>query len=158
MQKMLLIDYKKCTGCCTCEIVCSAQHEGENNPSRSRIHVVKWDWDGFMMPFACLQCEDAPCISVCRFKALSRDEEFGMVEIDEDRCIGCKLCVAICPFGGMAWDSMASKVIKCDFCDGDPACVRFCTTQAIRFVDAAQVHLEKQRSIIETIPERINKR
>ena len=157
MQKMLLIDYKKCTGCSTCEIVCSAQHEGENNPSRSRIHVVKWDWDGFMMPFACLQCEDAPCISVCRFKALSRDEEFGKVEIDEDRCIGCKLCVAMCPFGGMACDSMANKVIKCDFCDGDPACVKFCTTQAIRFVDAAQVHLKKQRAIIETIPERINK-
>ncbi len=157
MQKMLLVDSRKCTGCRTCEIVCSAQHEGASDPSRSRIHVVKWEWDGFMMPFSCQQCQDAPCVVVCLLKALSRDEEYGRVVHNRDKCIGCKLCVVVCPFGGMGWDAMASRVIKCDFCDGDPACARFCSTQAVRFVDASDVNLEKQRALAATLSDIANK-
>ncbi|MBW1668075.1 MAG: 4Fe-4S binding protein [Deltaproteobacteria bacterium] len=56
MQKVLLIDEEKCTGCRLCEAVCSAGHEGASNPSRSRIHVIKREWQGFMMPFICLCC------------------------------------------------------------------------------------------------------
>jgi len=158
MQKMLIVDSEKCTGCRTCETVCSATHEGVTNPSRSRIHVVKWEWERLLMiPFFCEQCQDAPCIVTCPFKALSRDEEYGRVVHNGDKCIGCKLCVAMCPFGGMGWDPIANKVIKCDFCDGDPACVRFCSTQAIRFVDASNVNLEKKRAVAATLPDRTNK-
>ncbi len=157
MQKMLIVDSKKCTGCRTCETVCSAKHEGMSSQSRSRIHVIKWEWEGFMMPFYCEQCQDAPCMAACPVKSLSRDEEYGRVIIDRDRCIGCKLCVAVCPFGGMGWDPIANKVIKCDFCGGDPTCVRFCSTQAIRFVDASKVNLEKKRAVAANLPERTNK-
>ena len=157
MQKMLLIDQEKCTGCRTCEVVCSAIHEGASNPARSRIHVVKWEWDGFMMPFSCQQCQDAPCVVACPFKALSRDEEFGRVVHNYDRCIGCRLCVTVCPFGGMGYDSVSKKVINCDFCDGDPACARFCSTQAIKFVDASKANMEKKRIVAESLPERMKK-
>lgn len=152
MEKMLLVNHEKCTGCRTCEAVCSAMHEGASNPARSRIHVVKWEWDGFMMPFQCQQCQDAPCIAVCPTTALSRDGELGRVVVDYDRCIGCKFCITACPFGGMGFDSVGEKVIKCDFCDGEPICVRFCSTQAIKFVDASEASLIKKREATESLP------
>ena len=124
MQKMLLVDQEKCTGCRTCEAVCSAKHEGASNPSRSRIQVVKWEWEGFMMPFMCQQCNDAPCVNACPVKALGRNETLGQVDVDYDRCIGCKLCIAVCPFGGMGYDPIDNKVIKCDFCGVESEAVR----------------------------------
>ena len=153
MQKMLIIDQSKCTGCRACETVCSAKHEGESNPARSRVNVVKWEWEGFMMPFMCQQCLDAPCVAACPVKALSRQEEMGDVKVNYDRCIGCKLCMTVCPFGGMGFDAVAKKVIKCDFCDGDPMCAKFCATQAIRFVDASVVNLQKKKILAHKLPE-----
>jgi len=144
MAKVLMIDYEKCTGCRLCEMVCSVKHEGVSNPARSRIKIVKWEWEGRYVPMGCQQCESAPCMAVCPVKAISRDEEMGRVEIDYDVCIGCRMCVAICPFGGMGFDTLASKVIKCDLCDGDPQCVRFCEPGAIQYVDAGEVSSVKQ--------------
>lgn len=153
MQKMLLVDQEKCTGCRTCETVCSAKHEGASNPMRSRVFVVKREQEGFMMPFMCQQCIDAPCMAACPVKALSRKEEMGDVSLNYDRCIGCKLCMTVCPFGGMGFDTIGKKVIKCDFCDGDPVCARFCSTKAIQFLDASVVHMQKRKALSEKLPD-----
>ncbi len=144
MAKVLMIDYEKCTGCRLCEQVCSVKHEGVSNPARSRIKIVKWEMEGRYVPMSCQQCESAPCMAVCPVKAISRDEEMGRVDIDYDVCIGCRMCVAICPFGAMSFDILAQKVIKCDFCDGDPLCVKFCEVGAIQYVDASMVSTVKQ--------------
>lgn len=144
MAKVLMIDYEKCTGCRLCEQVCSVKHEGVSNPARSRIKIVKWEMEGRYVPMSCQQCESAPCMAVCPVKAISRDGEMGRVDIDYDVCIGCRMCVAICPFGAMSFDTLAQKVIKCDFCDGDPLCAKFCETGAIQYVDASMVSTVKQ--------------
>jgi len=144
MAKVLVIDYEKCTGCRLCELVCSVKHEGVSNPARSRIKVVKWEWEGLYIPMSCQQCVSAPCQAVCPVKAISRDESLNRVTIDQDVCIGCRMCVAVCPFGAMGFDTQTRKVFKCDFCDGDPQCVRFCETKAIQYVDASQVSGVKQ--------------
>jgi len=145
MEKILLVDYKKCTGCRLCEMVCSIEHAGVNSPSRSRIHVIKWQWEGFELPMLCQQCEEAPCIAVCPKSALSRDPCLSRVVLDYDLCIGCKMCVIACPFGGIGIDTAVRQVIKCDLCDGDPACVRFCDPGALQFVSASSVNLMKKR-------------
>ena len=49
----------------------------------------------------------------------------------------------------MAFDTSAKRIIKCDFCDGDPACVKSCDTQAIQYVDASVVSSVKQRAAAE---------
>lgn len=157
MQKMLLIEADSCTGCRACEAVCSASHEGSCNPARSRIRVAKWEFDGFMTPIMCQQCREAPCMNICPVKALSRDEEIGRVVIDGDVCIGCKMCVAVCPFGGMSFDHVDNKVIKCDFCDGDPMCVKFCSTKAIKYVDASEAGLTKKKEAVQNLSERMKK-
>ncbi len=145
MEKILVVDHEKCTGCRLCEMVCSVEHAGVNNPTHSRIHVIKWPLEGFELPMLCQQCEEAPCIAVCPKSALSRDACLDRVTVDYDLCIGCKMCVTACPFGGMGLDPVARRVIKCDLCDGDPACVRSCDPGALAFVPATSVHLKKKR-------------
>ena len=90
MAKVLSIEYQKCTGCRTCELVCSVKHDGVVNPMRSRIKVMKWEEEGLYIPMSCQQCQDAPCMNVCPVKAISRYEEMGCVEVDYDVCIGCQ--------------------------------------------------------------------
>lgn len=145
MEKILVTNHEKCTGCRLCEMVCSVMHTGVNNPTRSRIHVIKWPMEGFELPMLCQQCEEAPCITICPKDALSRDPLLGRVALSYDLCIGCRMCVIACPFGGMGIDTVSRQVIKCDLCDGDPTCVRFCISGALQFIPASSVNLRKMR-------------
>ena len=145
MAKTLYIDYQKCTGCRLCELVCAVFHDGISNPARSRIKVMKWEAEGLYIPMSCQQCQDAPCKNVCPVKAISRDEELGRVFVDYDVCIGCRSCVAVCPFGAMNFNIKDKQVFKCDLCDGDPQCVRFCEVGAIDFLEMDDVSIYKKR-------------
>jgi Fe-S-cluster-containing hydrogenase component 2 len=120
-------------------------HDGVSNPSRSRIKVMKWESEGLYIPMACQQCDDAPCMNVCPVKAISRDEDIGFVTVDYDLCIGCRSCVAVCPFGAMNYNVIDKKVFKCDLCGGDPQCVRFCEEKAVDYVDASRVSMFKKK-------------
>ena len=151
MGKVLMISHEKCTGCRQCELVCSVSHEGVSNPSRARINVVKWEAEGLYIPMSCQQCEDAPCKAVCPVKAISYyrryqgDGALDYVRVDYDVCIGCRLCVAVCPFGVMNFDAVDKKVIKCDLCEGDPICVRFCDAKALDYVDTTRLSSATKR-------------
>jgi Fe-S-cluster-containing hydrogenase component 2 len=145
MAKTLYIDYQKCTGCRLCELVCAVFHDGISNPTRSRIKVMKWEAEGLYIPMSCQQCQDAPCMNVCPVKAISRDEELGRVFVDYDMCIGCRSCVAVCPFGAMNFNIKDKQVFKCDLCDGDPQCVRFCEEKAIDYLEMDDVSIYKKR-------------
>ena len=151
MEKILSIDYQKCTGCRLCELVCAVSHDGVSNPMRSRIRVMKWEHEGLYIPTSCQQCEDAPCLNVCPVKAISRDEDFQYVKVDYDICIGCRSCVAVCPFGAMSYNTKDQKVFKCDLCEGDPQCVRFCDRKAVDFVASGDVSIDKKRSAAERV-------
>ena len=151
MAKALYIDYQKCTGCRTCELVCAVQHDGSSNPARSRIKVVKWEAQGLYIPMTCQQCQDAPCLNICPVKAISKDDKMGRVMIDYDICIGCRSCVAICPFGAMNYNVIDKRVFKCDLCDGDPQCVRFCDVKAVDLIEENDVSILKTRSAAEKL-------
>jgi len=157
MTKMLVVDHLKCTGCRLCEVVCSVNKNGVSNPARARIAVIGWENICPGIPMMCQQCEMAPCISVCPVGALTRDESMGRVSLNYDLCIGCKLCVAVCPFGAMGIDAAARRVIKCDLCDGDPMCVKFCETKALQFLDESQAKTAKMRLATTGLSELIRK-
>ena len=126
MQKTIVVDPKKCTGCRECELVCSIKNERVANPYRARITVVNFENILLQVPMLCQQCETAPCKAICPERAITRDEATGIVQVNYDRCIGCKMCVVACPFGAMKFDSVGKKVYKCEQCEGDPICVKFC--------------------------------
>ena len=151
MRKMLIVDHSRCTGCRLCELVCSVNKGGAANPAAARITVVKWEPICVDTPMVCQQCDTAPCATVCPVQALSRDEELGRVTINYERCIGCRFCIAVCPFGAMGFDPVTRKVIKCDLCDGDPVCVKFCEPRAIQYVDASAANAAKSRQAAEKL-------
>jgi carbon-monoxide dehydrogenase iron sulfur subunit len=148
-QKVLFIDYEKCTGCRTCEMVCSVFHVGAVNPSRSRIRVLKWEFQGIYLPVTCQNCEKPFCTEVCPTKACHRDMGSYMVIIDKNKCIGCRSCILACPFGVPSFDSTERITVKCDLCDGDPQCTRFCDVGAIKYIDAGNISLLKQYATAE---------
>jgi Fe-S-cluster-containing dehydrogenase component len=90
-------------------------------------------------------------MNVCPVKAISRDEGMGLVEVDYDVCIGCRSCVAVCPFGAMNFNVTDRQVFKCDLCDGDPQCVRFCDVKAVEYIEVEDVALDKKRLAAERI-------
>ena len=145
MGKVLMIDYEKCTGCRLCELVCAVKHDGISNPARSRIKVMKWESEGLYIPMSCQQCQDAPCMLGCPVNAISQNKAKDRVEVDYDVCIGCRTCVAVCPFGAMSFNHIDRKVMKCDLCDGDPQCVRFCDVKAVDYVAAGDVSTLKKK-------------
>jgi len=150
MQRVIVVEPDKCTGCRICELVCSFFKEGECNPTKSRIRVVSFREHGIDQPVLCLQCEDPPCMATCPVGALKWDTKVGAVILNTESCIGCKLCMMVCPIGAI---SLASdrRIRKCDLCSGEPKCVKYCPTKAIDFVDVTRAASSRQRSRQEVI-------
>lgn len=147
---VLHVDVEKCTGCRNCEIVCSLFHKGESNPSRARIYVVRTQKNGYIttIPVVCRQCTDALCMEMCPAQALQRDTRTHGVVVDVDRCLGCRTCVEVCPFGGASVDARTGKSDKCNLCDGDPTCVKFCSQGAISYVNAEEESSHRRRVVV----------
>lgn len=157
MQKILFVNPEKCSGCRTCESVCSLYHEKVCNPARARINIVKWETAGIYVPMVCQQCETPVCEVVCPMHAIERDEKTGAMLIDYDLCVGCKLCVMFCPFGGISLDAKTRRVVKCDLCGGEPLCVKFCEPEALQYLDATAINLRKRMAAAEKFSDLMKK-
>ena len=136
MMKALLIDPEKCTSCLQCEMACSFEKEGSFSPARSRIKIFEFEHGRYAIPYTCTQCEQAWCMHACPVEALTRNDTTGAVELNENVCVGCKVCTIACPFGTINYNPVNKKVFKCDLCGGEPACAKACPTQAIAYVNA----------------------
>ena len=153
----LLVEPEKCTGCRTCELFCSLRNFGEVNPARARIHVVRSQEDNIIttVPVVCQQCEDPLCMAMCPAGALSRNLETNAVVVDHDKCLGCRTCVQVCPFGAPSVDPRTGKSEKCDLCGGDPICVKFCSQEALKFVTAAEESMTRKRDMVDKYVEHL---
>lgn len=130
---VIVFDSSLCTGCRACELACSFVSEGFFAPSLSRIRVIRMDEEGLDVPISCFHCDDAPCISVCPAHALRKNPDIGAVVLEQSLCIGCRLCISACPFGAIHYNSGRGVLYKCDLCGGEPECVKWCFTGAIRY-------------------------
>ncbi len=156
-NEIIYADPEKCLGCHSCELSCAVAHgEGDLQSAvaggrslRPRNKVVLAD--GIRMPMQCRQCEDAPCAFVCPTGAILQQD--AQVQLREKNCVGCKMCVMVCPFGaisvaaeeepGVKGRTNRGVAKKCDLCADwrtrsgktDPACVEACPTKAVSLVD-----------------------
>lgn len=171
-QWMMVFDLRKCEGCVTqgkapqCMEGCNREHfvpEGQ-----TWIKVFEMEGPAghtFFMPRPCMQCENAPCLNVCPVGATYRNDE-GIILVNHDRCIGCRMCMAACPYSARYFNwgepenppgatfanyspeypvpHRKGTVEKCMLCshrtkDGKlPACVEACPMNAIFLGDLVE--------------------
>jgi len=115
MQKIIICDTDKCTGCRICEYICSSVHEGKINPRLARIRTIKKD-PVFDFAISCRKCENADCINVCARDAIMQDTKTKMIKIDKDKCDGCGMCVNVCNFGVLTLGIDKKLTTVCNFC------------------------------------------
>jgi len=150
-DKMIVFDPLYCSGCMRCMTACSTYHTGSTSLSKSRIQILRHEGhalsrideedDLIFDMVSCRQCDDPFCRDLCPTLAIERDRNTGALVINRDRCVGCRTCLAVCPFGAVAYDAARKQIMKCDLCSGDPQCVRFCPTEALRFLPKGLAHL-----------------
>ena len=157
-SKVLLVDPDKCTSCKQCEKVCSLKHGGECNPVLSRIKVLRNEVMGqyfVTVPVLCQQCEIPMCKEVCPTEAIYQDLETGAYLINEERCIGCRMCVISCPLGAIEVDPVKHTAFKCDLCGGDPECVKVCLPGALTYVEKDKIGFSERRESLKKLSDRL---
>ncbi|MFM2130635.1 MAG: hypothetical protein RL477_2181, partial [Pseudomonadota bacterium] len=164
----LVIDLDTCVGCHACAVNCKEWNTGGHSAPLTdedpygadaagvwfnRIHAFETGTgEGgrtVHFPRSCLHCETPACVTVCPTGASYKREADGIVLVDEDLCIGCKLCSWACPYGAREYDADAGVMKKCTLCidriynenlperDRVPACVATCPAGARHFGDLA---------------------
>ena len=135
-----VIDQTVCIGCHACTTACRSENEVPLGVTRTYVKSVDVGfWPQARRAFQvtrCNQCEDAPCVAACPTKAMYRRDD-GIVDFDKRICIGCKACIAACPYDAIFINPEDHSAEKCNFCAHrldvglEPACVVVCPTEAI---------------------------
>ncbi|NNE29425.1 MAG: polysulfide reductase NrfD [Saprospiraceae bacterium] len=140
MKYGFVIDNRKCIGCHACTTACKSEHQVPVGVNRTWVkQVEKGEFPNSRRLFSvmrCNHCTDAPCVEICPTEALFvRDD--GIVDFDNDRCIGCKSCMQACPYDALYIDPETHTAAKCNYCAHridvglEPACVNVCPEHAI---------------------------
>ncbi len=135
-----VLDQTRCIGCHACTTACKSENSVPLGVSRTYVKSV--DVGRFpqvrraFQVTRCNQCEDAPCVTACPTRAMYRRPD-GIVDFDKSICIGCKACMAACPYDAIFINPEDHSAEKCNFCAHrldvglEPACVVVCPTEAI---------------------------
>lgn len=141
----MIIDVKKCIGCFACQVACQTQNElpPENalirfeDKEEGKYPNVKYT----VLPVQCQHCQDAPCVSACPTTA-SYKHETGVTLVDKNKCMGCRRCIAACPYNVRTHIASEGVVQGCTLClltevakGHEPVCVQTCLTKARFFGD-----------------------
>jgi sulfite dehydrogenase (quinone) subunit SoeB len=188
-QLGLVIDLDTCVGCHACAVNCKEWNaSGHSAPLTdldpygagasgvwfNRIHSYELE-DGdnsrtVHFPRSCLHCAEPACVTVCPTGASYKRAEDGIVLVNPDTCIGCKLCSWACPYGAREFDEDAGVMKKCTLCvdkiynenlaaeDRVPACVATCPAKARHFGDLGDPDSEVSQLVaarggVELMPE-----
>ena len=135
-----MIDNRNCIGCHACTVACKAEHDVPIGVNRTWVKYVEKgqfpDTRRIFSVMRCNHCEYAPCIEICPTQALYLRPD-GIVDFNNDRCIGCKSCTQACPYDAIYIDPETHTAAKCNYCAHridvglEPACVNVCPTEAI---------------------------
>lgn len=176
----LLYDATLCVGCKACVAACKAANDNPAefstvdklwdtplDTSGHTFNIIKMYRNGTMdtkdaetngyafMKTSCMHCADPSCVSACPVSAMTKNPENGIVEYNPDKCIGCRYCVAACPFGipKYQYDDPTGRIGKCELCrhrhkDGHySACAEVCPTGATLFGRTEDLLAEAKRRL-----------
>ncbi len=155
MPNVIHFKPKKCTLCRRCEAACSNKHFNVFTSFYSKIKAVEFEDEQSYFPVTCFQCDDAPCISACPTSAIVKDSETGIVTINEDECTGCGNCIDECPIKHIFPYDDFGHAIKCDYCGGDPECVKFCKDRAIEWREITPEEKEGRDQLFTTLADKL---
>ncbi|MDH3322212.1 MAG: polysulfide reductase NrfD [Flavobacteriaceae bacterium] len=140
MRYGFIIDNRKCIGCHACTTACKSEHDVPVGVNRTYVkQVEKGEFPNTRRIFSvmrCNHCTDAPCVEICPVEALHTRAD-GIVDFDNNRCIGCKSCMQACPYDALYIDPDNKTAAKCNYCahrvevGRAPACVEVCPEHAI---------------------------
>jgi Fe-S-cluster-containing hydrogenase component 2 len=145
-MRIVTMDPEICVACRNCEYACAFKQAETFQRRDSNIRVNFYPEERVCLPWTCVHCEQAWCQEVCPAAAIGRNPATGAVEIDPERCAGCKLCLLACPYGAIRFDERAKVARKCDLCGGDPQCVKFCISGALQYVEAEEAFAFRRAS------------
>lgn len=144
VQWAKVIDHTRCIGCHACTTACKSENVVPVGVTRTYVkHVDVGVWPQVRRAHQvtrCNQCAHAPCVTACPTAAMFKRAD-GIVDFDKSICIGCKACMAACPYDAIFINPEDHSAEKCNFCAHridvglEPACVVVCPTQAILIGD-----------------------
>jgi len=139
-----LLESDSCIGCHACTVACKSEHDVPIGVNRTWVKYIESgsfpDTDRHFSVMRCNHCDDAPCMTICPTSALFRAPN-GVVDFNDDDCIGCKSCMNACPYDALYINPETNTAHKCNFCNHrievglEPSCVVVCPTNAIKVVD-----------------------
>ena len=142
----MIFDQNKCVGCGACKEACSETNHVPAGQLRMTLERQS-PLDGTpgnrkYVRVSCQQCSEPPCVRVCPTGAAHIDPATNIVTMDKSRCVGCKYCIAACPYNVRYINSETKVADNCDFClktklanREEPACVQACRHGALYFGD-----------------------
>ncbi|MEW6661417.1 MAG: 4Fe-4S dicluster domain-containing protein [Bacillota bacterium] len=151
---VLLADPARCAACRRCELACTEFNNGKSHPVIARVKVYRnlnFGPQGGQYGFynsqggkfgnlrviqdTCKQCpHPVPCADVCPRGAIEASPTTGARVVNPEKCVGCKICMAACPWDMISYDPDTKKATKCFLCNGKPECVAACPTGAIKYI------------------------
>ncbi|MGI9646413.1 MAG: 4Fe-4S dicluster domain-containing protein [Ilumatobacteraceae bacterium] len=139
-----LLDSDSCIGCHACTVACKSEHDVPLGVNRTWVKYIETgSFPNASRHFSVMRynhCDDAPCMTICPTSALFRADN-GVVDFQDDNCIGCKACMNACPYDALYINPETNTANKCNFCNHrvevglEPSCVVVCPTEAIKVVD-----------------------
>lgn len=137
------VDLQRCIGCRTCQVACKDRRDLQSaGPRPRRVDSFECgtypDVSLFHLALSCNHCDEPACVAGCPTAALHKADD-GTVQYDADRCVVCRNCMTVCPYGAPQRDEDANLIAKCDACKAlrdagrNPVCVDACPMRAIEF-------------------------
>jgi len=140
MRRKPVFEREKCLACRSCELACAIAHSASGalataifEPDSPTRRVFLERIGGQIQVLRCRQCREPLCVFSCKTGALHREPGTGQVVLDADQCVGCWMCVMVCP-DGIRPDPDRHRALRCDVCltETVPPCVGACPTRALR--------------------------
>ncbi|MFO7729079.1 MAG: 4Fe-4S dicluster domain-containing protein [Desulfonatronovibrio sp.] len=157
----MVVDSSVCIDCKACMVSCKVQHNVPRDYWRNWIKHTEPDFSlgkntfTHFQPGNCMQCDNPTCVTACPSGATFKDEQTGIVHVNDSLCIGCGNCIKACPYGARYRHPEKRVPDKCDFCRDRldmgflPACVDTCPTKARIFGDLNDPQSEVSRLLKE---------